>query len=97
MSVIDRLYGDEDPKIPIHTFMAVLAEVKRGKVTQAQAKVALSLTDSEATAIAAWFTRMSGDLLSREELHDILILGEAKIYTKQQVINRLTTGTVSGT
>lgn len=49
MALYDRLMGFQEPKIPVHQFMAEAGEFQRGKVTSAQAQTDFGLSTSELT------------------------------------------------
>ena len=89
MALLDRLLGTEEPKLPVHEFMAGLAEYKRGAITGAQVVSAFNLSGTEATQLQGFLDNLDGDTISRELIHDVLLLGEGGYYTKTQVKNRL--------
>lgn len=89
MSLLDRLLGNELPKLPIHTFMAALAEYKRGAITGAQVVSAFALSVTEQTALATWLLNLDTSSIDRALIHDCLLLAEAELYTKTQVQARL--------
>jgi hypothetical protein len=88
MTLLDRLLGPPEPedKIPVHQWMAGVAEFERGHVTAQQFFTAFELTASEKVEATNWF--QSGNTV-REEVHDALLLGEAGYYSKQTVKDRL--------
>lgn len=89
MALIDRLLNLEEPKVPVHQFMAALAEYKRGAVTGQQVGDAFNLSVEERTQLQTWLTNIDADTTNRQLIHDVLLLGEYDLYTKQQVISRL--------
>jgi NaMN:DMB phosphoribosyltransferase len=78
MGLYDRLVGTEDPKIPIHQFMSAAAENVRGEMTDLQVKNAFNLSAAEATEAATLKAQLAGTV-SRQELHDVLLLAERGI------------------
>lgn len=101
MSLLTRLVDPQEgeQKIPVHQFMAGIAEFARGApgVTANSLAQAFNLDAGELAALTAWYTSeiLTGNL-SREEVHDALLLGEAdrldgggKMYPLQAVMNRL--------
>jgi hypothetical protein len=89
MPLLDRLLGTEEPKLPVHEFMAALAEYKRGAVSKAQIVSAFDLSAGEATALDAYLSALDADTIDRTLIHDVLMLGEGEYYTKAQVQSRL--------
>lgn len=103
MSLIDRLIGLEDPKIPTHQFMAALAEFGRGAFTRTQVVSAFQndpnflVQTSELNQLDDFLDQIDPALvpgegdrtLFRMAVHDVLMLGEQESYTKTQVKNRL--------
>lgn len=77
MALYERLVGFENPKIPVHQFMALLAERRRGQVTNQQVVDALGLDPAERTELLALVTRVQADTLTAIEIHDVLMLAEA--------------------
>lgn len=63
MALYDRLLGYEAPFLPVHQFMGMLGELKRGKVTQAQIVAALGLSVAEETELVT----LAGKLIQRTE------------------------------
>lgn len=47
MSLYQRLLGAEKPRIPVHSFIAALGELERGKITRAQVLVGLGIAADE--------------------------------------------------
>jgi hypothetical protein len=78
MGFYERLMDLEDPRIPVHAFMAVVAEFKRGRLTQPQAVALLGLSAPEQTEAAALITRVTNNLLTAIEIHDVLLLAEGR-------------------
>lgn len=92
MSLLDRLLNLEDPKIPVHQFSAAMGEYKRGAVTGGQVAAAFDLTAEEITQLQNWLANVDADTINRTMVHDVLLLGEVGLYTKQQVKDRLGVG-----
>ena len=59
MSLYRRLIGLDEPKIPVHQFMAALAEFKRGKFTGPQVLSMFQLSPAEQTELAALRTELA--------------------------------------
>lgn len=89
MGLLDRLAGSEEPKIAVHTFMALLAEFKRGHITGQQAIQYLELSDSEVQEAQALIARINAGAVDRADIHDVLLLLETGAYTKSIAQNRL--------
>lgn len=91
MSLLTRLIGTNTSgdKLPVHQFMAGLAEYKRGAVTKAQIVAAFDLSADEATALDEWLTNLDADTIDRALIHDVLMLAEEDRYTIAQVKARL--------
>jgi hypothetical protein len=81
MALYDRLLGGAENKISVHVFTALVAEAQRGHVTGAQARAALGLTVDEAQEAQTLITRLQASGVTRQEVHDVLMLAEqGKIY-----------------
>ena len=91
MSLLTRLIYplDGETKLPVHQFMAGLAEYKRGAITGPQLATAFSLSETEEIQLQNFLTNLDTDAINREILHDVLMLGEGKYYTIAQVQTRL--------
>jgi len=91
MSLLTRLVAplEDEEKLPVHQFMAALAEYKRGAVTGAQLATAFDLTPEEATALQNFLSNLDSDTINRALIHDVLMLGEYGLYTLNQVKSRL--------
>lgn len=81
--------GVTEVKLPVHQFLAALAEVRRGEVTRAQLIAGFSLDASEEEQLDTFISRMAADSISREEVHDVLMLAENGFRTPAQVLTRL--------
>jgi len=94
LTLLSRLVapvGSED-KLPVHQFMAAIAEFRRGApgVTANSIAAAFDLDSSELTALTNWYVgQVLNNNVNREEVHDVLLLGEGGQYTLTQVRNRL--------
>lgn len=53
MALWDRLCGFQDPRVPVHQFMAALGEVERGKMTEAEVATAFNLDAGEQSELSA--------------------------------------------
>ena len=91
MSLLTRLVSplDDEGKLPVHQFMAALAEYKRGAITGAQLIIAFDLSTEEATSLQTFLDNLDGDTVNRALIHDVLMLGEAGYYTINQIKARL--------
>jgi hypothetical protein len=78
-----------EAKIPVHTFNAAIAEVKRGIITLTNVGDAFNLSAGERTELASYLANVYVDGVSREVMHDVLMLGEEGHYTQQQCADRL--------
>jgi hypothetical protein len=58
MGLYERLVGVEEPKIPVHSFMAALGEVERGKSVAADVSSAFGLSSSEQTEAATLIAKI---------------------------------------
>ena len=58
MSLIERLIGTEEPKLPVHQLMSALGEWERGKMTRAQVISGFGLTTPEEAELDAIFGKM---------------------------------------
>jgi hypothetical protein len=91
MSLLTRLLDPEEgeAKLPVHQFMAALAEYKRGAITGSQVVSAFGLSPTEATQLQDWLDNLDGDTINRALIHDALLLGEVGLYTQAFVKTRL--------
>lgn len=91
MTLLTRLLGSNpaEDKLPVHEFMAALAEYKRGAVTGPQVVTAFGLSAQEATAPQTFLNNLDGNSIDRAMIHDVLLLGEGGYYTEAQVKARL--------
>lgn len=97
MSLLTRLVQPAvvELKLPVHQFMAGCSEYRRGApgVTIQVLATAFGLSASEQTALinflaqAGWTS--NPPTLTRELVHDVLMLGEDGYYTVAQCQNRL--------
>lgn len=92
MALYERILRLEEPHIPVHAFMAAMAEQRRGRVTGAQVATAFELDASAQQDAIALQNRFSGgNPITGVELHDILLLADAGLaYTTVAALkNRL--------
>lgn len=75
MGWIERIYGSEEPRLPIHQLIASVAETRRGHITAVQVQSDFSLTDIDRNEIAALVTGS----LSPEEIEHVLVRAEYSI------------------
>ncbi len=84
MALYRRLIGLDDPMIAIHQFMAAVAEFKRGRVTAGQIATAFNLNAGEQTEVGVLRDRVTADLLTADEIHDVVLLAQAGLaYTTE--------------
>lgn len=95
MSLLSRLVSPApgEDKLPVHQFMAALAELKRGVSQVSIASIAsfFNLSAGEQTDLQTFVDQQAGDVIAREEIHDVLMLGEVGAYTLQNCSDRLAT------
>lgn len=95
MSLLSRLTvpADGEAKIPVHQFMAAVAEYKRGApgVTLASITAAFGLSGQEVTDLGTLAAIYVSDQITREMIHDVLMLGEAAIYDFNTCLARILT------
>jgi hypothetical protein len=76
MSLYTRLMGLSDPKISLHAWRSLLAERKRGKVTNQDVIDAFQLSAGEQTELTTLWGRINNDLITVDEVDDTLICAE---------------------
>jgi len=79
MGLYERLLRLQEPRIPVHQFVACAAEVSRGNMSSVQARNAMNLSAAEGTEANALIARVMSAALSRVEVHDVLMLAELRI------------------
>lgn len=89
MSIYTRIYGTEEPRIAVHTFVAACAEYARGIITGPQALAMFTLSAAEQTEVTTLIGRVQSNAVKREEVEDALILLENKLRTVAQTKTRL--------
>lgn len=91
MSLLTRLIApsDSEEKLPVHTFMAALAEYKRGAITGQNVVDAFELSVSEATQLQDFLDNLDASSIDRTLIHDVLLLGEAGHFNESQAKGRL--------
>lgn len=87
--LVEPLAGED--RLPVHQFMACLAEAKRGApgVNVTTIGAFFELTPGEITSLQEFYDNFNGSQFTREQIHDVLMMGEYGIYTVQNVKNRL--------
>jgi len=92
MSLLTRLVApsETEERIAVHTFVAAMAELKRGHVTVNQVFVEFDLSVAEQSQLTTWYVAeiVSGNI-TIDELHEVLLLGEAELYSANAVKDRL--------
>lgn len=94
MSLLTRLVDPQpgEEKIAVHQFLAAIAEFTRGApgVTVQRFVEEFNLNAAEEAQLVAWYTtEVATGNLTRERIHDVLLLGEVGIYSVSQVMSRL--------
>lgn len=79
MGIYDRLLQLQEPRIPVHLFVAVAAEWAKGNMTNTQARTALALSVAEGNEAQTLVGRVTGGFVTRTELHDVLLISETRI------------------
>lgn len=83
MALIARLMG-EDPevygkKLPVHQYVAAVAEVARGSATAAPLVAKFDLDATEQAQTQALINAVTGGTLTRVEVHDVLLMAEQRL------------------
>ena len=88
MSLYTRLMGLTEPKISVHAFYSMMAQRKRGRVTNQQVIDAFGLSAAEQTELTTLWGRVNTDALNAQEIDDVLILAEQRIapYTTEAAV-----------
>jgi hypothetical protein len=77
MGLYERLLGTEEPKIPVHEFYGMMADRRRNKVTSQQIIDHFALDVTAQGELETLVTRMSKNLVTAPEIHEVLIAAEA--------------------
>ena len=98
MSLLTRLVAPApgEIKLPVHQFMAAIAELQRGApdLTIADVVVAFDLSPSEQVELNSVVANLYVNGISRDLIHDTLMLGEESIYSLPEVQARLVSAPV---
>lgn len=98
MSLLTRLTVPlaGETKLPVHYFMAALAEYKRGAagVTLDAIGDGFGLDATERSHLQEFLTNLDTDVIDRSKIHDVLLLGEGLFYAKNKCKTEL--GLTSG-
>ena len=97
MTILDRILPDDDADDttnhwPVHLFMAIIGEPQRGHVKDgdwSRLKTNDSLTAKEISDLDFIIAEIRAGNLTRDEIHDLLILGELGTYNKDRIAVRL--------
>ncbi len=91
MTLLTRLISQSniEDKLPVHTFMAALAEYKRGVITQQNIIDAFGLDSAEGIQLQNFLDNLDGNTIDRTLIHDVLLLGEAGHYNESKAKSRL--------
>lgn len=91
MSLLTRLISPNlgESKIPVHQFMAALAEYKRGSINGSHVVAAFNLNSTETTALQKFLDNLDNDSINRAKIHDVLLLGERGLYDMNKVKSEL--------
>ena len=91
MSLLTRLVSplEGEIKLPVHQFMAELAELQRGEILVTKMYTDFDLDAAEQTQLDNFITEMTGGAFNREEFHDVMMMAEVGFYTPAEVLTRL--------
>lgn len=95
MTLLTRLIAPQsgEEKLPVHQFIAALAELQRNApgVTLGAIATAFNLSQDEQTQLSEFVTYVSSGnvAVTRQVIHDVLLLGEGRQYDLAQVRARL--------
>lgn len=89
MGWLERIRGDEDPRISDHHMTAGMAEWGRGAITKTQAKNTLNLTDDDANELQIIVNNVIASTYSRELVEDVLSLCQGQFYNIATTRSRL--------
>jgi len=91
MSLLTRLVAPEagEIKLPVHQFMAELAEVNRGEITKAKMVTDFIITTEEEVTLDAMIAAIGAATFTRQEFHDVMMMGEMGFYTPAEITTRL--------
>ncbi len=92
MSLLTRLidpHPNNEERLPVHQFMAALAEYKRGAITGTQVASAFNLSAGETTALQEFLDNLDTSTIDRAKIHDVLMLGSYGLYTITKVRTEL--------
>jgi hypothetical protein len=90
MSLLTRLVAplEGEIKLPVHQFMAEMAELQRGEIVKQKIVDDFLLTAAEELNLDAFIAEM-GVSFDRNEFHDVMMMGERGLYTPAEVQFRL--------
>lgn len=93
MSLLTRLTQPQagEERLPVHEFMASLAEFKRGApgVNATSIGDAFGLSQAERNQLNNFISNLNANTIDRALIHDVLLLGVGKFYTVNQCASRL--------
>jgi hypothetical protein len=91
MSLLTRLVlpSEGEVKLPVHQFMAELAELQRGEIVVAKMYVDFNLDAAEQLQLDNFIIEMTGGGFNRDEFHDVMMMGERGFYTPAEILTRL--------
>jgi len=91
MTLLTRLVKPEpgEVKLPVHQFTSELAEFFRTKIPKQKLVDDFILTPAEEANLDAFIAAMQGGSFTREEFHDVMMMGERGYYTPAEIITRL--------
>ncbi len=78
MGLYERIMGLENPRIPAHQLQAMLAERRRGNVTNNQVGNAFGLSPAEAAEVGTLVQRVIDGAVEVKELDDVLLLASSR-------------------
>ena len=92
-NILDRIQHPGIPEgvaaIPVHAYLAHLAEVVRGSVTSGDFSTYWNLDATEQANMTTMFNRIQADTIQRELVDDVLTLYEAGVYDQATALTRL--------
>jgi hypothetical protein len=77
VGLYERLLGTEEPPIDIHQFYGMMADRRRNKITSQQIIDHFALDATAQSELATLVTRMSKNLVTALEIHEVLMAGQA--------------------
>ena len=93
MSLLTRLISPDkeagEIKLPVHQFTSELAEYHRGYIPKSKMVADFNLSAAEETQLDNFLLKIESGSFTREEFHDVMMMGERGLYTPLEVTTRL--------